>query len=116
MRYNYTWEEVEHGGREYIIELSIDYDVTPYRPAKIDCDPDDGYPAEGGEVVINEVEVLSATLFHTGATLLDRSDKRYWAERFTEQIDDDFRLELAEHLAAYDEAARDEADEARNER
>ena len=108
MRYNHTWEEVERDGREHTIKLAIDYDVTPYRPAKINCDPDDGYPAEGGEVNINDVEVLSVTRHVPNPALTTIADKLYWEERFVEQIDDDFKIELAEHLAAYDEAQDDE--------
>ena len=115
MRYQHTWEEVEREGREYTIEFDIDYDVTPFRPAKVDCDPDDGHPAEGGEVIINDIKVLSVKPVDVGMVILTVSEKLYWTERFVEQIDEDFEHELRDHAATYEEAAREEAEEARQE-
>jgi len=92
--------------------------VTPYRPAKINCDPDDGHPEEGGEVVIDALDVLSVHvegLSDLGNSIVPSSlEKLYWTTRFAkEEITDDFKIELAESAAAYEEAAREEADEAR---
>jgi hypothetical protein len=120
MKYRHTWEEVENAGRLYTVELEIDYYVTPFVPAKINCDPDDGHPEEGGEVVIDALKVLSVHI--EGASDLANSlvpsnlEKFYWTTRFSkEEIDEDFEHELRDHAAAYEEAAREEADEARRE-
>lgn len=117
MRFNHTWEEVENAGRLYNVEFSIDYTVTPYRPAKINCDPDDGYPAEGGDVNINEIKVVSVERADVGMfRLIEKvSDLEafYWSERFLKHITSDFEIELAEYAAADDEAAREAEEDSR---
>jgi hypothetical protein len=116
MKYNHIWEEVENAGRLYNVAFSIDYYVTPHRPAKIHCDPDDGHPEEPSEVVIDAIDVVSVEMVDVGMIeKVSSLEKLYWTSRFNKQIDDGFKVELAEHLASYEEAAREEADEARAE-
>lgn len=120
MKFQHTWEEVENAGRLYNVEFSIDYTVTPYRKARINCDPDDAYPAEGGEVVINDIRVLSVEMIGVGKVKstdvyakISPIEKLYWTKRFEKEITEDFMIELAEHAAADDEAAREAEEDSR---
>ena len=115
MKYNHTWEEVENAGRLYNVEFSIDFDVTPYRPAKTNCDPDDGHPAEGGEVVIDALDVLSVEMVDVGMIeKVSDLEKLYWKTRFLKDVHaEDFAHELREHAAQDAEAAREAEEDSR---
>jgi len=39
------------------VEVEVECDATPYRPAKINCSADDSYPAEGGLSIEKVVRV-----------------------------------------------------------
>lgn len=111
----YLWEEVTMGmglteaSRDWTIELAISYYAPPYRPAKVDCDPDEGHPAEGGEV---SVEHVTVTGIRHGETVIHvtPAHAHYWSNRFDREMlnDDSFRSELHE---AVDQEETEEYDE-----
>lgn len=44
------------------VDLVVAYDETPYIPARLWGPPDDCYPAEGGEIEIQEVHVIGSAV------------------------------------------------------
>lgn len=101
----YTWEEATMGmgstpsAIEWTIMLKIDYYAPPYRRARINCDPEDSYPAEGGGV---SVEHVTVTGIKHGETVIPvtPAHAHYWSNRFDREMlnDDSFRAELHEHV------------------
>ncbi len=113
---NYTWEEVMRDGREYTLELTISVDWSPFIPAKTNCDPEDGHPAEGGDFEVTSVVLDSVERVNDdgGRYSLDHSfRRRYWEARFEKEIQftDHFRDWLAEQIS--DEEARVTEEDAR---
>jgi hypothetical protein len=54
------WTTIERGDEE--LEINVEFDATPYIPAKTYGLPENCYPAEGGEIEITAV-------FHNGIAL-----------------------------------------------
>lgn len=112
----YLWKNATMGmgftpeSRDWEIELTVSYCATPYRPANIDCGPDDSYPAEGGEV---SVEHVTVTGIRHGETVIPvtPAHAHYWSNRFDREMlnDDSFRAEL--HEAVDQEAAGPDPDD-----
>lgn len=97
----YTWEEAEMGlglgpnARDWRVDLEVDYYATKHIPAKVNCDPEDGHPAEGGELLVESVRVVS--IEHAGRTVdVTAAHNSYWVTRFELEMQDsdDFREEL----------------------
>lgn len=111
----YTWEEVTMGmglteaSRDWEITLKIDYYAPPYRRARINCDPEDSYPAEGGGIIVEEVRV---TRIKHGELVvpLTKAHAHYWASRFEREMlkDGSFCQEL---LDAVDDEPTEEYDD-----
>lgn len=117
--FRYTWEEVNRDGREYALELDIHVDWNPFIPAKTNCDPDDGHPAEGGgfevtEVVLDKVEEVLANgdrdEFSEEVRFGDT--RRYWLARFAKEVEktEQFRDWVGEQVDL-EEERDDESDE-----
>lgn len=90
------------------IKLEIEYDAEPYRPAKINADPDDCYPAEGG-IIVNEVRVLGVTVDAD----VDLQDILYLNDVLTDHLNDMEETAKADHEAAREAAWEERRAEAR---
>ena len=116
---DYTWEEVMRDGREYTLELTISVDWSPFIPAKTNCDPEDGHPAEGGDFEVTEVTLLSVQ--QDGVSDLGNSvapphrEKWYWETRFRREVQftDHFRDWLGEQISDEERGANEPEDDDR---
>ena len=102
--FRYDWEGVEQGGREYSLELDVSVDWTPYRPAKVNCLPEDSCPAEGGDIEVTQVDIDAMAIGGVGRTCgfgLPDSENDYWLARFRHEVEktDGFRDWLAEQIS-----------------
>lgn len=113
----YTWEEVVRDGLEYTLELDIHVDWSPFVPAKINCDPEDGHPAEGGDFEVTKIDLQEVYEVLANGDLFERPEenrpcphsRRYWLERFEKEVEqgpgaEQFRDWVGEQLD--DEEAR----------
>ena len=75
------------------LALEIEYDATPYVPAKINADPDDCYPESGG-ITVNEVRVLGVTVEDVDLQVAELIDA------VCEYLDDLEETAKADHEAA----------------
>ena len=113
---DYTWEEVMRDGREYTLELTISVDWSPFRPAKTNCDPEDGHPAEGGDFEVTEVTLDKVLEVRPNGDHIEHSEpyaRRYWLAHFENEVGgtDHFRDWLGEQIS--DEEARVTEEDAR---
>ncbi len=101
----YLWEEAQMGSgatphaRCWTIELLVEYYATKYIPAKVDCDPDDGHPPEGGDLVVENARVVS--IKQDGRRVeLTQALASYWEDQFERQklTEGDFWEELIQHV------------------
>ena len=112
---NYTWEEVMRDGREYTLELTISVDWSPFRPAKTNCDPEDGHPAEGGDFEVTEVRLDKRVSVSSGALLTTERERVYWLRRFEREVQftDHFRDWLGEQISDEESGANEPEDDGR---
>ena len=63
MQLNYTLEDFPLNGEELTLELEVEFSVSKYTPASMYGGPDHvGWPEEGGEVEIESIRVVDATM------------------------------------------------------
>ena len=112
---NYTWEEVMRDGREYTLELTIFVDWSPFRPAKTNCDPEDGHPAEGGDFEVTEVRLDSLDMADIDHLVVGSEERAYWLNRFVLEVQptDHFRDWLGEQISDEESGANEPEDDGR---
>ena len=99
-----TFDRTTGNGR--LVTLTIDFTATPFVPARTYGDPDDCYPAEGGEIETGTIGLSEVEYYEdhtTVRTLADLSDaeKAALVSEYEQRLNTDskFRDEVYEAVA-----------------
>ena len=119
---DYTWEEAMRDWREYTLEFTIFVDWSPFIPAKTNCDPEDGHPAEDGDFEVTEVRLDGVEEVLADGTRVDRPEeygfgehRGYWKTRFTRDVEgtEQFRDWVGEKVDQEESGANEPEDDGR---